>query len=47
MKGLYLPLFRTCSALFARLRHIQNGRIHVYILYIILALCGIIVWSFK
>ncbi len=47
MKGVYLPLFKGCSALFARLRHIQNGRIHVYILYIILALCGIIVWSFK
>jgi formate hydrogenlyase subunit 3/multisubunit Na+/H+ antiporter MnhD subunit len=47
MKGLYIPIFSACSALFARLRRIQNGRIHVYILYIILALCGIIVWSFK
>ncbi|MFA7165604.1 MAG: proton-conducting transporter membrane subunit [Desulfoplanes sp.] len=46
MNGVYLPLFSGCSALFAHLRRIQNGRIHVYILYIILALCGIIVWSF-
>lgn len=45
LKRLYRPLFAGMAMLFARLRGIQHGRINLYILYIILTLAVILLWS--
>jgi formate hydrogenlyase subunit 3/multisubunit Na+/H+ antiporter MnhD subunit len=45
MKRLYTPLFAGSASLFAKLRGIQHGRINLYVLYLILTLAAILVWS--
>ncbi|NCD32418.1 MAG: hydrogenase [Spartobacteria bacterium] len=45
MQGFFVPLFSSLSRLFSRLRIIQHGHVHLYILYIVAALLGILIWS--
>lgn len=46
MKWFYEVIFSSTATAFHWLRRIQHGRIHVYILYILLALAAIFTWSF-
>ena len=45
MKYFYTPLFSSLASFFGRARIIQNGRLNLYIFYIILTLGGILIWS--
>ncbi|OQY35289.1 MAG: hypothetical protein B6241_02010 [Spirochaetaceae bacterium 4572_59] len=45
MKFFYTPLFSFLASFFAKLRIIQNGRLNLYIFYIILTLGGILIWG--
>jgi NADH:ubiquinone oxidoreductase subunit 5 (subunit L)/multisubunit Na+/H+ antiporter MnhA subunit len=44
-RGAYEPFFARWAARFARLRWMQQGLLHVYISYIVLALLGALAWS--
>jgi NADH:ubiquinone oxidoreductase subunit 5 (subunit L)/multisubunit Na+/H+ antiporter MnhA subunit len=40
----YEPFFRRGAALFSRLHVLQQGRVHLYLLYIFLALIALLLW---
>jgi hypothetical protein len=42
--GLFAPLFRTIDRFLAPVRLLQQGRIHLYVLYIALTLIALLVW---
>lgn len=44
-EGVYRPIFSILGALLARLRLLQHGRLNLYILGIVLALVGLLVWK--
>jgi len=46
MSRVYGPLFNAVAAGFSRFRRIQHGRLHLYLLHIIITLVAIICWSF-
>ena len=43
---LYAPAFRGIGALIARLRWLQHGRLHLYVLYVALTIVFLLFWSF-
>ncbi len=43
---LYTPLFRFTGRLLSKLRWLQGGKIHTYVLYIALTLIAILIWNF-
>ncbi|MBN1515436.1 hydrogenase [Candidatus Sumerlaeota bacterium] len=45
LNGFYEPLLKAAAAGAVRLRRIQHGRVHYYVLYLILALIAILIWS--
>jgi len=46
-EGFYRPVFRTAFALLSRLQILQQGRIHVYVLYAILTLLVLLFWQLR
>jgi hydrogenase-4 component B len=42
---LYQPLFARMSRLFASLRWVQHGQVHLYVLYIAVTLVVLLVWK--
>jgi formate hydrogenlyase subunit 3/multisubunit Na+/H+ antiporter MnhD subunit len=44
MESLYVPAFRAVGWAAGRLRWLQHGRIHIYIMYIMLTLIVLLVW---
>jgi hydrogenase-4 component B len=46
LTGIYVPVVRLLDRLFASLRWIQNGKSGLYVAYIAITLCAIIVWKF-
>jgi hypothetical protein len=43
---LFAPLFRGVAALALRLRSLQSGSTHLYVLYVLLAALALLVWRF-
>jgi hydrogenase-4 component B len=43
--GVFAPLFRGGARALARLRWLQHGRLHLYVLYIALTLLALLVWQ--
>jgi hydrogenase-4 component B len=41
----YLPLFNSANSRLSLLRKLQHGKLHLYILYIVLTLVALLVWS--
>ncbi len=46
MKCVYGPLFIKVAVVFSKFRRIQHGRLHLYLLQMIITLAAIICWSF-
>jgi hydrogenase-4 component B len=46
LSKVFVPLFRKCDALFARLRWFQSGKSGQYILYIAITVLCLIIWKF-
>lgn len=44
---LFAPLFRTAASLLGRLRWLQQGQVHLYILYIVAALIVLLAWALR
>ena len=44
-KRLFEPLFRGTAAWLGRLRWLQQGRVHWYVLYIVVVLVGLLAWA--
>lgn len=44
---LFDPLFRGAANLLGRLRWLQQGRVHWYVLYIVLVLVGLLAWALR
>ena len=45
MKKLFKPVYRSLSKYLSKLSIIQHGNVHIYVLYIIVALLGVLIWS--
>lgn len=43
---IYGPLFRACESAISRLRWLQHGRLHLYVLYIAVTIVVLLFWSF-
>jgi len=43
---LYAPVFRRTARLIARLRWLQHGRVHLYVLYLTITIVLLLVWQF-
>lgn len=46
-EGIYKPIFKGIEGLFSRLRIVQEGRIQVYVLYLVITLCLLLFWSMR
>jgi hypothetical protein len=44
---MYLPAFAGMERMMARFRWLQHGRLNLYILYIVLALLGLLAWKLR
>lgn len=40
----YVPLFRSCADRFSRLRILQQGKVHIYLLYIVVTVVLSLAW---
>jgi len=45
LEGAYLPFFNSTNSRLSLLRRLQNGRLHLYILYIVVTLVVLLIWS--
>ncbi len=45
LEGVYLPLFNSANSRLSLLRRLQHGKLHLYILYIVVTLIALLVWS--
>jgi hydrogenase-4 component B len=45
LEGVYLPLFNSANSRLSLLRRLQNGKLHHYILYIVVTLVVLLLWS--
>jgi hydrogenase-4 component B len=46
LDGVYIPAFRGISSVLSRLRWLQGGKVHNYVLYIALTLTVLLLWMF-
>ena len=46
-KNLFDPLFRKTANLLGRLRWLQQGRVHWYVLYIVVVLVVLLAWALR
>jgi len=45
LEGVYLPAFNTINNRLSMVRKLQHGKLHIYILYIVIALTALLAWS--
>jgi hydrogenase-4 component B len=45
LEGVYLPLFNNANGRLSLLRKLQNGKLYLYILYIVVTLVALLIWS--
>lgn len=45
LEGIYLPLFNSANSRLSLLRKLQHGKLHFYILYIVVTLVALLIWS--
>ena len=45
LEGVYLPLFNSANGRLSLLRKLQNGKLYMYILYIVVTLVALLIWS--
>lgn len=45
LEGFYLPIFNTINNRLSMVRKLQHGKLHIYILYIVIALTALLAWS--
>jgi hypothetical protein len=46
LEGVYLPLFKAGNDRLSLLRRLQHGKLHLYILYIVVTLLLLLGWSY-
>jgi hydrogenase-4 component B len=46
-ESLWIPLFNAVSDILSRIRMLQQGRIHLYVLYVVLALLALLLWKLR
>jgi hydrogenase-4 component B len=45
LEEVYLPLFNSANSRLSLLRKLQHGKLHLYILYIVVTLVALLIWS--
>ena len=45
LEGVYLPLYNILNSRLSLVRKLQHGRLHLYILYIVVTLIALLAWS--
>jgi len=45
LEGVYLPLFNSSNSRLSLVRKLQNGKLYLYILYIVVTLVALLTWS--
>ena len=46
-EGIYKPLFKAIESFFQRMRVVQEGRIHIYVLYVVVTLLILLFWNMR
>jgi formate hydrogenlyase subunit 3/multisubunit Na+/H+ antiporter MnhD subunit len=45
--GIYKPIFRTTTSFFRQMKIVQEGRIHLYVLYLVVTLLILLFWNMR
>ncbi|MBI4634190.1 MAG: hypothetical protein HY742_09910 [Deltaproteobacteria bacterium] len=46
-KGIYNPIFKAIGSFFGRMKVVQEGRIHIYVLYVVVTLLILLFWNMR
>jgi hydrogenase-4 component B len=46
-EGLYNPIFKAIGSFFLRMKVVQEGRIHIYVLYVVGTLLILLFWNMR
>ncbi len=46
-ESIYNPIFKAIDSFFQRMRVVQEGRIHIYVLYVVVTLLILLFWNMR